>query len=154
MKTLIKLGTVALAVWVTGCGPQTRRTTHADIIRAALSRLMARPVGAFLIVEDPGSGKFVQFAGSEREPLMLDLPAQVLSSEEMARAKAVFREFGHPGPETYETRDRPGGPPTGTRTSFVVAFGRDVDKATELAVAVLHRIYGIREGAPLKLTEE
>lgn len=137
-----------------GCSRQEQHLLHADIIRGALTRLLTRPSGAFVIIEEPNSGKFIQFAGSEKEPLLLDLPSQTLTQDEMKKAVAVFSELGHQGPETYQTQDYPGGPPAGEQMSFVVTFGKDVDKATELAVAVLQRVYGFKEGTSLKLTEE
>ena len=126
-----------------GCSRQEKHTLNAEIIREALIRLLSRPSGAFVIIEEPKSGKFVQFAGSEKEPLLLDLPSQTLTQDEMKKAIAVFSELGYPGPETFPVQEHPGGPPAGEQTSFVVTFGKDVDKATELAVAVLHRVYGL-----------
>ena len=137
-----------------GCAKNAPSESHAKTIRAALTRLLERPYGAFTIVEHVPSGKFVQFAGSEDAPLLLDLPLQALSAAELDRAKAVFAAFGHPGPVTLQAEQYPGGPPAGEQTGFMVEFGTDVEAATELAVAVLHRIYGLGEDAKLTLTEE
>ena len=137
---------------------KARPASHSETVRAALNRLLTRvilrPSGGFVIIEDAQSGKFVQFAGSEEEPLLLDLPSQTLSPDEMAKAKALFAELGYAGPESYQVQESPGGPDDSEQTSFSVKFRQDVDKATELAVAILHRVYGLDGNAKLKLTEE
>ena len=154
MKTLTLLAVLVVVGTSLGCSREAAPQSHADVIRDALKRLLKRPAGAILIIEEPRSKKFVQFAGSRDEPLLLDLPAEPLSPEELRKAKALFAEMGYPGPETYQVLESPGGPPAGKQTSFHVKFGTDVDKATELAVAVLHRVYGFGEDVELKLTEE
>ena len=154
MKIAIVITVIAALCVVVGCTRKSKPEPHSAVVRAALVRLLSRPSGAFVIIEDARSGKFVQFAGSKEEPLLLDLPSQTLSPDEMTKAKAVFSDLGYPGPETYETQEFPGGPPAGEETSFMVKFEQDVDKATELAVAILHRVYGLDENAKLKLTEE
>ena len=132
-----------------GCDRQTQDQSHLATVRDSLTRLLTRPLGAFVIIEEPQSGKFVQFAGSKDEPLLLDLPSQALSPDEMTKVKSVFAELGYPDPETYETAWYPGELP-----NILVRFGTDVDKAAEAAVAVLHRVYGLDEHTKLKLTEE
>lgn len=154
MKITIVIAMVIAVCVVVGCARKPQAESHSDVIRAALVRLLSRPSGAFLIVEDVRSSKFVQFAGSKEEPLLLDLPSQTLSPDEMTKAKVVFSDLGYSGPETHETREFPGGPPAGEQTSFMVKFERDIDKATALAVAILDLVYGLDENAKLKLTEE
>ena len=71
-----------------GCKRQTSSPssqTHFDTIKAAIARMLDRPEGAFLIVEDSQSGKYVQFVGSRDEPLILDLPLQALSADELTK---------------------------------------------------------------------
>ncbi len=154
MKTAIIIGVVFSVCVLVGCGRKTEPQVHREIVRAALLRLLSRPSGAFVIIEAAPSGKFVQVAGSKGEPLLLDLPSQTLSPEEKIKAKAVFTDLGYPGPEAYQTQDYPGGPPAGEQVSYIVKFEQDVDKATELVLAVLHRVYGLDENSKLKLTEE
>lgn len=150
----------AIGVAVAACvvAARARRVvgpkSHREMIRTALVRLLSRPSGAFVVIEDARSGKFVQFAGSSGEPLLLDLPSQTLSPQEMAKAKAVFSNLGYPGPETYRTEEFPGGPPAGEQTTFNVKFGSDVDKATDLALAVLYQVYDLDDAARLRLQEE
>ena len=50
-------------------------------IEAALQALLQRNnEDAFVIFEDKATGKFVQFAGSAEQPLLLDLPLQALDA--------------------------------------------------------------------------
>ncbi len=154
MKLFVTIAVVIVVGITFGCARQRQQQAHSEMVREALTRLLTRPPGAFVIIEEPRSGKFVQFAGSKNEPLLLDLPFQTLSSEEITKAKALFIELGYLGPQTYQVQESPGGPPAGEQTSFNVKFGNNVDKATELAVTVLHRVYGFGEDTKLKLTEE
>ena len=80
--------------------------SHAEPIREALSGLLGRLQGAFLILEEPDSGKFVQFAGSREEPLMLDLPCQALSEKEAENARVFFEEHGVPEPQAYAAQSK------------------------------------------------
>ena len=107
-----------------------------------------------MIIEEPKSGKFIQFAGSVDEPLLLDLPTQTLSTTELDKAKRVFTQFGYSGPQKYQLQEYPGGPPVGEQTSFMAKFGSDVDLATRFSVAVLYQIYELNDSTQLKLTEE
>lgn len=154
---VIRLCIVALVMAVcmtAGCKEQMPSQTHFDTIKAALTRLLERPEGAFLIVEESESGRFVQFAGSRDEPLMLDLPLQTLAAEEVTKAKAVFAELGYPGAIPAPGDSDAGAAAGGAWQSATVPFDDDVDGAAKLAVAVLHRVYGFDETAKLELTEE
>ena len=148
------LATLCIIAYAASCSPRQPSKPHEELIREALANLLKRPSGAFVIIEEPKSGKFIQFAGSVDEPILLDLPAQVLSPDEMDKAKRVFTEFGYSGPETYQLQEYPGGPPAGEQTSFMVKFGSDVDQATQFSVAVLYQIFGLNDSTRLKLTEE
>jgi hypothetical protein len=154
IRVFVIIAAIIIVANTFGCTRRMQEPSHSEAVRDALIRLLTRPSGAFLIIEEPQSGKFIQFAGSRDELLLLDLPSQTLSPDEMMKARAVFAELGYPGPETYQTQEYPGGPPTGEQTSFNVNFGTDIYKAVELTVAVLQRVYSLDENAPLQLTEE
>lgn len=126
---------------------------NADLIREGLARLLQRPLGSFLMVEEPSTGKVVQFSGSTEEPLFFDLPQQSLTLDEFERAVALFNELGFRGPETFAVYDGPGGPSAGTQTSFTVSFGEDVEGAAALALLVFKRVYGVKDSVPLALTK-
>jgi len=124
-------------------------------IADALSALLHRTPGdAFVIFEEKGSGKFVQFARSPTEPLYLDLPAQTLSEEEMKRAKVLFAELGVSGPKEYEVYTDPTmREVTGTQISFNMDFGQDFQRATEVTLAIFERVYKFPPDFQLVLKE-
>lgn len=154
MKMTLLIAVIFVLGLLIACARKGKPESHEKLVRASLERLLSRPRGAFTIIEETMSGKFVQFAGSKEEPLLLDLPSPTLSSKEMEKAKSVFAELGYSGPETHQTQEYPGGPTAGEVTTFMVKFDQDVDKATELVLAILHRVYGFDENAKLKFKEE
>ena len=85
---------------------------------------------------------------------MLDLPVQTLSPDQMAQAKVVLGGLGQADPETHPLQEYPGGSSAGELTSFMVPFDQDVDRATAVAVAVLHRVFGLDDQTKLQITEE
>ncbi len=125
---------------------------NSDLIREALSLLLQHPAGSYLIIEEPATGKFVQFSGSTEEPLFFDLPQQTLSQDEFEKARDLFSELGYPGPETFELFESSDGPSAGSQTSFLVTFGDDIEKATELAIAVFESVFEMNSAVQLKLT--
>ena len=74
------------------------------------------------MVIEHGSGKFVQFAGSATESLLMDLPWQPMSEAEFYRAVAYFRKSGVAGDEVemFDLR----GKPTDPQFTFNMAFAR------------------------------
>jgi tetratricopeptide (TPR) repeat protein len=112
-------------------------------ITKALSALLQRDnADAFIIFEEKETGKFIQFAGSKNEDLLLDLPSQTLSREEMARAKVLFEELGSSGPEKHAMyTDKSLEVIARIQTSFNMNFGRDFRRAAEVTLAVFERVY-------------
>jgi hypothetical protein len=105
---------------------------------AALSALKSRDGDAFVIFEDSASGRFVQFAGSSREPLLLDLPSKGFSPDEAARAKAFF--------------DPMGVQPAGKFLSYNTTF-ESPEEATNTVLAIFREVFGYSEVPNLKITE-
>ena len=110
-------------------------------IKTALESLLveADEARAFVIIEHSDSGKFVQFAGSLSNPLLLDLPWQTLSEAEFYRAVVFFRRRGI-APAEYELFDGPLGKPVTEQVTFQFQL-RSVEAATEIAIAVFAEIY-------------
>jgi hypothetical protein len=102
-------------------------------ITAALTRLLTSEEG-FVIVEDPGSGKFVQFAGSDSEPLLLDLPTIGLTVPQIQAAERVFGSKAAQGSFNRECKDPAEG--------------------AALALKALHDIFGFSADAPFTLTSD
>lgn len=127
---------------------------QSQIVDALSELLQRRNVDTFVIFEEEGSGKYVQFAGSANEDLLLDLPSQTLTEDEMKRAEVLFRELGIPGPVTYETyTDKSRKTVAGMQTSFQMDFGRDVVRAARVTLAIFERVYQFPPDFPLALTE-
>jgi hypothetical protein len=154
MKLLLFLvvmaGAVVLAYLL--LQPRNYREKNADKIRAALGRLQKSSYGAYIIIEEPSFGKFVQFSGSATEPLYFDLTRQSLTLDEFGRAEQLFNDLGYPGPETFAVHEHPGKPAVETQTSFIVPVD-DLETATQLALEVFEKVYLVKSQVLLKLTE-
>jgi len=119
------------------------------IIGEALSHLLAGPDGTFVIIEEPKSGKFVEFAFTNEKAVIFDLPSISLSTKEVARAKAIFDKWGYASPETHRLQGYPGSFGVQEITIFNVGLGKDIGRATELAVTFFEKVYKLRNGAKL-----
>lgn len=110
-------------------------------IREALASLLARSNDdAFVIFEQAGKRKFVQFAGGPGG-LLLDLPVEALSESERARAESFF------GAIDVRLMDQP------NYSSFQVDFGRDAESAARTTLDIFHRVYGLSPDFRLTVEE-
>jgi hypothetical protein len=127
------------------------RNVNRERIEVALKALLQRTNDdAFVIFEEKRSRKFVQFAGSARQDLMLDLPPQTLDQTEDARAEIYFRELG-----TRPVEDQ-----SSTLEGKIVRqryyqkqFGRDAGAAAAAAMGVFERVYQFPPDFDLVITE-
>lgn len=127
--------------------------TRAEAIRSALRALLERTNRhAFVIFSEARTGKFVQFAGSAQEPLLLDLPEQTLDAEEARRAAELFSELGVTEREN-DLLDRPGGVPVGRQRGYNLDLGRDVERAACLVLAIFSRVYELPADFELEIEE-
>ena len=106
---------------------------NTEHITAALTRLLTSEEG-WVIIEDKASGKFVQFAGSDSEPLLLDLPTVGLSVPQIKAAEAVFGSKAAQGAFNRECKDPAEG--------------------AALALKALHDIFGFSVDAPFLITSD
>jgi hypothetical protein len=117
MLKFVRVCAILLVAWVlAGCSrddpPEKKRSSKDRSeqkvvkaqIRAALIRLLERKIEVmpgepglppfehrpFVVFEDAGSKKFVQFSGSIEEPLVFDLPSQTLNVDERIRADEMW----------------------------------------------------------------
>ena len=122
------------------------------LIKDALSALLVRTNDdAYVIIEHQQSGKFVQFAGSASELLLLDLPWQTLSETEFYRAVEFFRRLGIVGAE-HDVFDEPGGRVVSQQFSFNMTI-QTVDEASRIALDVLQNVFQIPRDCDLVITE-
>jgi len=107
-------------------------------IVAALRRLQQTPAKhrPFVIVEDTVTDKFVQFRGSDGDPLLLDLPTNELSSEAARRAATMLKHNGSPDFPAYQ------------------ADCQTVEWGARVAMRVLREVHELPEFAELRILEE
>lgn len=121
---------------------------HADVLRLKLRALTQRTnANTFLIITEPASQKYVQFAG---RTLFFDLPQQTLSDAEMARASEVLKRYGISGPVTYRLGEDYKGP---RQTSFQKDLAGDVPQAAAMAEAVFFEVYGFDRNCNVSYSE-
>ncbi|MBM4020055.1 MAG: hypothetical protein FJ288_17345 [Planctomycetes bacterium] len=104
--------------------------------------------GSFVIFEEPCLRKFVQFAGSQTEGLLLDLPSPALSEDEMTRARDFFRELGVDSHAHVEVPDDNGRPAKWVAT-FQMKLGNDTRRAAQLACGVFLRVFRLSPDAAI-----
>lgn len=128
--------------------------TNENKIKQALTALLNRPGDSFAIIEEVQTQKFVQFSRLSNDSLVFDLPFQTLSSEEINRTKALFKDLKIPGPETHKLYEFPGGPESGEQTSFNVNVGKGVEHGTLLTLSILKDVYRFPDDCELNIIEE
>ncbi len=155
IKLLIFIGLLLLAVafslWL--IKPRDAAARNAREVRAALHRLLQRPFGAYVIIEEPAFGKFVQISGSRNEPLTFDLPCQYLTMAEYDRACELFFAYNDSRAETFPVQDATGSGTPSPQTSFMVHFGRDIEHAAQLVTMVFAAVYNQNRQVSLKILE-
>ncbi len=144
---------VGLCLWASQ--PRTSTKHNAHQLTQALDRLVRKPYGSFVIVEEPGRRKYLQISGSVSEPLVFDLPCSALTLDECDRAHVLFRESGHGGPETFEIYETQSGRAAGTQTSFLIHFTpNDIDIFAQLALTVFREVYQTDARIRLSIIEQ
>ena len=121
-------------------------------LEQALVRLMNNPDGEFVIASDSLSNRFIQFAGSSNESLIVDLPIQTLEADEIKRAVRLFSEYGVKH-ERWKLFDEPGGKPVGIQAGFNLKVGNDIKKAVEIAMRVFKEVYKVPDNFNLNIQE-
>jgi len=127
-----------------------KHPSEVQIQRALRNLLQRGGEDAFVIIEEPESGKFVQFGGAPG--LWLDLPCAALDEEEADRAYKVFNELGVEAPCEYHASDSKAGM-VRHGASFRLNLGDNVRAATSTALAILRLVYLIPEDTALSIVE-
>ena len=136
--------------WCTTVKPdnQTR------ITNALTALLQRRNSDAFVILEEKSTGKFVQFAGSSEEPLLLDLPFQALTKQEIKKAISALKEFGAGSPQEYDVyTDENMETVAGRQTSLQAYFGQDTYRAAQASMTIFEQVYGLPRNFALNIEE-
>lgn len=145
MTAQLMMTMLAVALMLGGCAKQETTMPSPTPLAAAEARIadalreVVNSSGSpFAIIEHEPSGKFVQFAGSAQESLLLDLPFQPLAPDEKSRAQALFSELGGESGEY----------------GFQLMLDRDPDKAARAALRVLREVYRLPDDAQLSIHVE
>jgi hypothetical protein len=136
------LVTLAITVFALARAPARRAdprpaAAQRQRVEAALSALRARPRGACVVLEDRPSRRSVRIAGARDEPLLLELPADRLDAAAVERARPLLAELGGAAPAP----------------ALQVTLGADVARGAELALRVMHEVYGLPPGFDLGVDE-
>ena len=123
-----------------------------DAIYTALDHLLSRADNdAAVVVADPRTSRFVQFASVDSE-LLFDLPAQSLDESEMLRATEYFHQFdGYV--EEYQMLDAPGGQYAATQRSFQLNLADNVETAARLTMDIFDSVYRVPSDSMLVVEE-
>ena len=109
----------------------------------------------YVVFQDLNTGKFVQFAGDQAQPLLLDLPLQSLAPDEHNRASGLFSNLGIHRPQETRLYSFPSGEPGELSRSYQLSFDRDVEAATSTTLDVFSVVFRIpAEALQLDIEEE
>ncbi|NOQ35091.1 MAG: hypothetical protein GQ569_04260 [Methylococcaceae bacterium] len=123
------------------------------ILEDALQRLLRREnADAFVIFSDKNTGRFIQFAGSAYENLLLDLPVQTLSDGELEKTNEVLKQYGVSLGVT-QLLDKPDGVPTSMQYGFNIDFGNDYKSAANTTHYLMQIIYSLSDDFDLAIEE-
>jgi hypothetical protein len=119
----------------------------------ALERLLRRHNrDAYVVFENRGTGKFVQFACGPRHTLVLDLPHGALTEEELSRAADLFQSPGVSAREDNQAKKPWWRRLFETRT-FQIDLGTDPERVADLVLGVFERVYRAEERLDLDIEE-
>lgn len=124
-----------------------------ETIRSSLNKLaQSDSDNAFVVFSDKQTGRFLQFAGSRQQNLLLDLPTQMLSPDEFETAQAVFKEYGT-DLEASPLLDKPGGEVVDAHFGFNLSFGKEVDAAARVAHYIMLTVFELKDNFELSVEE-
>jgi len=124
--------------------------TERRIYDALVALLHRGTKDSFVLIEEPKSGKFVQFGKGRR--LCMDVPCVELNGAETDRAYQFFRKLGEEHPREYDAPD----PNTGQvrhGAAFYHDFGHDAQAAAAAALALFLRVFGRAPDVELSIVE-
>lgn len=113
-----------------------KATRMAALLEGLLNQADPRSVLSF---SDPVSGNLVRFVGGEGK-VFLDIPGEALGSRRMKRAEAFFAGQGIEKDITEIYQD---GELTESRETFGLDLGKDIERATQIALDIFSQVYGL-----------
>ncbi len=124
--------------------------TERRIYDALIALLHRGTKDSFVLIEEPQSGKFVQFGKGRR--LCMDVPCVELNSAESDRAYQFFQKLGGEHPREYDAPD----PKTGQvrhGAAFYHDFGHDAGAAATAALALFVKVFGLAPNVDFSIVE-
>lgn len=123
------------------------------LIENALKQLTKRnSEDAFVIFADKKTDKFIQFAGSVDESLLLDLPTQTLSPQQLKTATEILKNYGA-GLQASPLYDQPGGNVVDAHFGFNLDFGKEYEAAAKTTFYLMTKVYGLDDDFELEIEE-
>ena len=112
-------------------------------MRKALKDLLSREnEDAFVIFSDEQTGRFVQFAGSSHENLLLDLPIQSLLKQELKQALDMLKKYG----DIEEC--------TETQFSLNIDFSKNYVTAAKVALDIMCQVFELSKDFELEIDRD
>lgn len=135
VRLLLFLLTTGMACAVDVPGDST-----STALAKALLEMTRQKSDQFVIVEDPGSEKFIQFAFSENKSILMDIPKQEFTAAELQQSGPTLKQHGLKE-VTFTARDPKTQVGFGT-VSFQKEFAvKDADKASELTILLHDQLF-------------
>lgn len=126
---------------------------NAHMIREGLESLLrveGRPV--YLTIEDLDTGKILQFAGSQREKLYMNLPAKNFSESDIRRAMSVLNPYNIAYEEERLYLDEEGRNEGDSLRTFSKNLGDNIGLALEICSKVFFDIHRSKEDIHLRVS--
>jgi hypothetical protein len=122
---------------------------------AMIASILGESYNPYVVFKDRNTGKFVQFAGDQAQPLLLDLPLQSLTPGEQERAASLFAKLAVDRPTETQLYSFPSAEPTSLASSYQLNFVEDVGAAVSITLEAFSFIFRIPEEAlELDIEEE
>lgn len=123
--------------------------------RAMAASILGESYNPFVVFSDRRTGKFVQFAGDQSQPLLLDFPLQSLSPDEAQRAASLFAKLGVNRPTESQLYSYPSAQPSMVSRSYQLNFVEDTEAAVSTTLDLFTFVFRIPEdGLELEMEEE
>ena len=150
----MKRALIALLVLILPAGNAMNLSNIERDINQAVDELVRKEGdGWFMIIEDPRTRKFIQFAWGATEGFIFDLPSQALDQIELQRAKEVLSNYDIVL-ETWAVYDRPNGKVVGEQSGFNKDIGDAPELAKKIALDVFKEVYRVDPKTDLGVTIE
>jgi hypothetical protein len=123
--------------------------------RAMAASILGESYNPFVVFNDRMSGRFVQFAGDQSQPLVLDFPLQSLSTDEQRRAASLFAKLGVNEPTETQLYSYPSGEPSSVIRSYQINFVEEIEAAVSATLDLFTFVFQIPEDSlDLEMDEE